>query len=320
MATEKLLLQVRNCIRTQHLSLRTEEAYCNWIKRYLMFHDARDVRSMREPQIEQFLTMLAVDEQVSASTQNQALNAILFLYREVFQMQIGYLQDLVRAKRTTRIPVVFSRDEIQTLLRQTSGTSGLICALLYGSGMRLLECLHLRVKDVDFMRRQIVVREGKGEKDRITPLPVSLIPHLERQIARVKVQHQEDRAAGFGDVHLPDAIHKKFPRAAKEFIWQYIFPASKRSVDPLTGAIHRHHLDESAVQRAFKTALQKTSITKAGTVHSLRHSFATHVLESGYDIRVVQELLGHKDVRTTQIYTHVMDKKGLAVRSPLDMR
>ena len=318
MANEKILQQVHNCIRTLHLSLRTEEAYCSWIKRFMDFHAFEDVRTMREPHIEQYLTSLAVDEQVSASTQNQALNAILFLYREVFHLKIGLLQDLVRAKRTVRIPVVFSKGEIQTILHQLQGISGLICSLLYGSGMRLLECMQLRIKDVDFLRKQIIVREGKGEKDRITPLPVSLIPQLERQIARVKVIHQEDRAAGYGDVYLPDAIRKKFPRAAKEFMWQYVFPASKRSMDPVTGAIQRHHLDESAVQRAFKTALQKANITKAGTVHSLRHSFATHVLESGYDIRVVQELLGHKDVRTTQIYTHVMNRPGISVRSPLD--
>ncbi len=278
----------------------------------------KDLRTLRKSHIEQFLTSLAVNEQVSASTQNQALNAILFLYHQVFQLKIGLLQDIVRAKRTTRLPVVFSKEEIKNILRQLPGTSGLICSLLYGSGMRLLECLQLRVKDIDFMRKQIIVREGKGEKDRITPLPVSLIPQLERQIAKVKVIHQEDRAAGYGDVHLPDAISKKFPRASKEFIWQYVFPASKRSMNPITGALQRHHLDESAVQRAFKIALQKSNINKAGTVHSLRHSFATHVLESGYDIRRVQELLGHKDVRTTQIYTHVMDRKELAVRSPLD--
>jgi len=318
MANQKILLQMRNCIRTQHLSLRTEEAYCGWVKRFMDFHMFKDLRTLRKSHIEQFLTSLAVNEQVSASTQNQALNAILFLYHQVFQLKIGLLQDIVRAKRTTRLPVVFSKEEIKNILRQLPGTSGLICSLLYGSGMRLLECLQLRVKDIDFMRKQIIVREGKGEKDRITPLPVSLIPQLERQIAKVKVIHQEDRAAGYGDVHLPDAISKKFPRASKEFIWQYVFPASKRSMNPITGALQRHHLDESAVQRAFKIALQKSNINKAGTVHSLRHSFATHVLESGYDIRRVQELLGHKDVRTTQIYTHVMDRKELAVRSPLD--
>ncbi len=318
MATENILLHLHNCIRTRHLSLRTEEAYCNWVKRFMAFHASKDLRVLRERHIEQFLTSLAVDEQVSASTQNQALNALLFLYREMFQVKIGILQDLVRAKRTARLPVVFSQEEIRSILHQLYGTSGLICSLLYGSGMRLLECLQLRVKDIDFMRKIIVVREGKGEKDRVTPLPLTLIPSLERQIAKVKVIHQEDRATGYGDVYLPDAIRKKFPRAAKEFIWQYVFPASKRSMDPISAVIQRHHLDESAVQRAFKTALQKANIAKAGTVHSLRHSFATHLLESGYDVRTVQELLGHKDVRTTMIYTHVLNKKGLAVRSPLD--
>jgi integron integrase len=319
MANEKLLQQVSNCIRTQHLSLRTEQAYTAWIDRYLKFHAHSDPRSQKEKHIEQFLTSLAVDEQVSASTQNQALNAVLYLYREVLHTNVGVLQDVVRAKRSTRIPVVFSKDEIQNLLSRLDGTSWLICSLLYGSGLRLLECLRLRVKDVDFLRKQIVVREGKGEKDRITLLPAKLIPSLERQCTKVKFLHQEDRAAGYGDVYLPDAIRKKFPRAAREFSWQYMFPASKRSMDPMSGAIQRHHLHESAVQRAFKVALQKSQIKKAGSVHALRHSFATHLLESGYDIRVVQELLGHSDVRTTMIYTHVMDKRGLSVKSPLDI-
>jgi integron integrase len=318
MANENIFTQLRNCIRTKHLSIRTEEAYCTWVKRYIQFHQNKDPRSMRESHIEEYLTALAVEEQVSASTQNQALNAILFLYREVLHIEIGVLRDVTRAKRTPRIPVVFSKEEIHSILHNLHGTMWLICALLYGSGMRLLECLRLRVKDIDFFRKQIVVREGKGEKDRITLLPSALITHLERQCAKVKILHQEDKSEGYGDVFLPDAIRKKFPRAAKEFSWQYLFPASKRSMDPATGALQRHHLDESSVQRAFKIAMQKSEIRKVGTVHSLRHSFATHTLESGYDIRVVQELLGHKDVRTTQIYTHVMDKKGLSVKSPLD--
>ena len=318
MSDIKLLDQVRNSIRTLHLSIRTEQAYLAWIKRFILFHHKTHPAQMREPHIEKFLTSLAVDEEVSSSTQNQALNAILFLYREVLHSKIGILHDIVRAKRTQRIPVVFSKEEIQSVLHHLSGTSWLICALLYGSGMRLLECLRLRLKDIDFLRKQIVVREGKGEKDRITLLPISLVTSLQRQIAKVKLLHQEEKAAGFGDVNLPDALLKKFPRAAKEFSWQYIFPASKRSVDPGTGAIQRHHIDESAVQRAFKQALVKSGVQKAGTIHSLRHSFATHLLESGYDIRSVQELLGHKDIRTTQIYTHVMDKGNLAIRSPLD--
>jgi integron integrase len=318
MAAPKLLDQVHNVIRTLHLSSRTEEAYLAWIKRFIHFHQNTHPGQLHESHIEQFLTSLAVDEQVSASTQNQALNAILFLYREVLHSNVGTLHDIVRAKRTQRIPVVFSKEEIQSILQHLKGTSWLICALLYGSGMRLLECLRLRVKDVDFLRKQVVVREGKGEKDRTTMLPVSLIPHLQRQIAKVKLLHQEDRAAGYGDVYLPDALLKKFPRAAKEMTWQYVFPAVKRSVDPPTGAIQRHHIDESAIQRAFKSALEKSKVQKAGSIHSLRHSFATHLLESGYDIRSVQQLLGHKDIRTTQIYTHVMDKGSLSIRSPLD--
>jgi integron integrase len=314
----KLLEQVRNHIRAKHLSLRTEETYLSWIKRFILFHQKKHPAQMRESHIEQFLTSLAVEEQVSASTQNQALNAVLFLYREVLHIDIGVLQDIVRAKRTQRLPVVFAKKEIDSILKHLHGTSWLICALLYGSGMRLLECHRLRIKDIDFLRKQIVVREGKGEKDRITLLPSSIVSHLERQIAKVKIIHQEDKTAGYGDVYLPDAIRKKFPRAAKEFLWQYIFPASKRSMDPMTGAIQRHHVDESAVQRAFKAALQKSDVRKAGTIHSLRHSFATHLLESGYDIRTVQELLGHADIRTTQIYTHVVDRGNLAVRIPLD--
>jgi len=318
MAEQKLLDYIHNCIRTKHLSIRTEEAYINWIKRYILFHKKIHPREMRESHIEQFLAFLAVEKKVSASTQNQALNAILFLYREVLHIEIGNLHDIVRAKRTHRIPVVFAKKEIDSILQHLHGSQWLICALLYGSGMRLLECHRLRVKDVDFLRKQIVVREGKGEKDRITVLPASLLPHLERQIAKVKLLHQEDKAEGYGDVYLPDAIRKKFPRAAKEFLWQYIFPASKRSMDPVSGAIQRHHIDESVVQRAFKTALQKSEVRKAGTIHSLRHSFATHLLENGYNIRTVQELLGHADVRTTQIYTHVVDRGNLNIRSPLD--
>ena len=318
MGEPKLLDQVSNCIRTKHLSARTEEAYLSWIKRYILFHDKKHPRLMSAPHIEQYLTFLAVDEQVSASTQNQALNAILFLYREVLQIHIDALQDIVRAKRTNRIPVVFAKPEIESILHHLEGTPWLVCALLYGSGMRLLECLHLRIKDIDFQRKQISLREGKGEKDRITLLPISLIPHLERQITKVNILHQEDKAAGYGDACLPDALASKFPHGSKEFLWQYLFPASKRSSDPATGVIRRHHLDESVIQRAFKIALQKSKVMKTGTIHSLRHSFATHLLESGYDIRTLQELLGHSDIRTTQIYTHVMDRGNLAVRSPLD--
>jgi integron integrase len=318
MPKSNLLELVRNCIRTKHLSIRTEEAYLNWIKRFILFHKKKHPREMHETHIEQFLTALAVEKQVSASTQNQALNAILFLYREVLHINIGDLQDIVRAKRTQRIPVVFAKKEIDSILQHLRGSHWLMCALLYGSGMRLLECHRLRVKDIDFLRKQIIVREGKGEKDRITLLPASLLPHLERQIAKVKILHQEDKAEGYGDVYLPDAIRKKFPRAAKEFLWQYVFPASKRSMDPASGVVQRHHIDESVVQRAFKAALQKSDVRKTGTIHSLRHSFATHLLEGGYDIRTVQDLLGHADVRTTQIYTHVVDRGNLNVRSPLD--
>jgi len=318
MSEQKLLDRVRDCIRTKHLSIRTEEVYLNWIKRYILFHQKKHPRELREQHIEQFLTSLAVDSQVSASTQNQALNAVLFLYREVLHIKIGDMNDIIRAKRTQRIPVVFTKKEIDSILQYLHGPQKLICALLYGSGMRLLECHRLRIKDIDFLRKQIIVREGKGEKDRMTILPASLLTHLERQIAKVKLLHQEDKADGFGDVYLPDAIRIKFPRAAKELLWQYVFPSSRRSMDPISGAVQRHHIDESVVQRAFKTALEKSNVRKTGTIHSLRHSFATHLLEDGHDIRTVQELLGHKDVRTTMIYTHVLNKKGLTIRSPLD--
>ena len=318
MSEQKLLDRVRDCIRTKHLSIRTEEVYLNWSKCYILFHQKKHPRELREQHIEQFLTSLAVDSQVSASTQNQALNAVLFLYREVLHIKIGDMNDIIRAKRTQRIPVVFTKKEIDSILQYLHGPQKLICALLYGSGMRLLECHRLRIKDIDFLRKQIIVREGKGEKDRMTILPASLLTHLERQIAKVKLLHQEDKADGFGDVYLPDAIRIKFPRAAKELLWQYVFPSSRRSVDPISGAVQRHHIDESVVQRAFKTALEKSNVRKTGTIHSLRHSFATHLLEDGHDIRTVQELLGHKDVRTTMIYTHVLNKKGLTIRSPLD--
>jgi integron integrase len=318
MADLKLFEQVHNCISTRHLSSRTEEAYTGWIKRFILFHHTTHPRIMSAPQIEQFLTFLAVDEQVSASTQNQALQAILFLYRDVLHLPIEALNNIVRAKRTNRIPVVFAKAEIESILRHLQGTPWLVCALLYGSGMRLLECLRLRIKDVDFLRKQIIVREGKGEKDRITLLPASLIPHLQRQIAKRNNLHQEDTAAGYGTVFLPDALRKKYPNASKDFLWQYMFPASKLAHDPATGTLRRHHIDESVIQRAFKTALQKSNVQKAGSIHSLRHSFATHLLEGGYDIRTVQELLGHSDVRTTQIYTHVMDRGNLNVRSPFD--
>jgi integron integrase len=318
MAQVKLLDMVRNTIRTKHFSIRTEESYVRWIHQYILFHHKTHPAQLGEPQIEQFLTHLAVEEEVSASTQNQALNAILFLYREVLHMEIGTLKDITRAKRSARLPVVFTQEEVQKILHQMQGTSQLICSLLYGTGMRLLEGLRLRIKDIDFSRHVIVVHEGKGDKDRLTVLPVSLVASLQRQCQRIKIMHQDDLALGCGSVQMPDALQKKFLHASTEYIWQYVFPASKYSLDPRTNIKRRHHLDESAVQRAFKSALQISGIPKAGTIHSLRHSFATHLLENGYDMRTVQELLGHSDIRTTMIYTHVLNKKGLAVRSPLD--
>ncbi|HTR82539.1 MAG TPA: integron integrase [Bacteroidota bacterium] len=313
-----LLEQVRNRIRLQHKSLRTEEAYLYWIKRFILFHNKKHPSEMREGEIEQFLTSLAVDEEVSASTQNQAFNAIFYLYAEILKIDLGQLGHIVRSHKPRRLPTVFSRNEIDELLRHFSGVQWLVAAILYGSGLRLLECLHLRIKDVDFAQNQIVVREGKGNVDRITVLPGAVKEKLKNQIRKVKMLHDDDVEAGFGEVKLPYAIDRKYPNAAKELGWQFVFPSSRRSKDPQSGKIFRHHLDESTFQRAFIAALRQSKINKHGGPHSLRHSFATHLLEKGYDIRTVQELLGHKDVRTTMIYTHVLNRGGIAVYSPLD--
>jgi integron integrase len=313
-----LLEQVRNRIRLQHKSLRTEEAYLYWIKRFILFHHKRHPSEMREREIEEFLTFLAVDEEVSASTQNQAFNAVFYLYSDVLKIELGQLGEIVRSHKPRRLPTVFSRQEVEFLLQQFSGVSWLQAALLYGSGLRLLECLRLRVKDVDFGQNHIIVREGKGNVDRITVLPSRIIERLRNQMRKVKILHEEDLEAGFGEVKMPFAIHRKYPNAGREFGWQFVFPSSKRSKDPRSGKLFRHHVDESTFQRAFSIALRNSKIPKHGGPHSLRHSFATHLLEKGYDIRTVQELLGHKDVRTTMIYTHVLNRGGISVESPLD--
>jgi integron integrase len=315
----KLLDQLRNRIRLKHYSLRTEQAYLQWVKRYILFHGKRHPADLGKEEIESFLTSLAVDRNVAASTQTQALSAILFLYKEVLGIEPPWLPNLTRAKKPVRLPTVLGRDEVQALLSQAEDPLlGLIMRLLYGTGMRLLEGLRLRVKDVDFSRNEIVVREGKGNKDRVTMLPASLKEPLQAHMKVVKAQHDADLAAGRGEVWLPDALAVKYPNAARTWGWQYVFPASGFAVDPRSGAVRRHHIDDKRVQRAVRKAAARAGLAKPVSPHTLRHSFATHLLEAGYDIRTVQELLGHSDVSTTMVYTHVLNKGGRGVVSPLD--
>lgn len=317
-ARPRLLDQVRAVIRVRHYSLRTEEAYIHWIKRFIYFHGRRHPAEMGEPEITAFLNHLAVKEDVSASTQNQALSALLFLYREVLRKDLKWLEELKRPKRPARLPVVLTRREVEAVLSQLQGTKWLMASLLYGSGLRLMECLRLRVKDVDFEYRQLVVRDGKGAKDRVTMLPESLLELLKKHLERVKVLHEGDLAEGFGEVNMPHALWRKYPNAARQWGWQFVFPSARRSVDPLNGVIRRHHVYENVLQRAIKEAVRNTGTPKPASCHTLRHCFATHLLQGGYDIRTVQELLGHKDVSTTMIYTHVLNKGGRGVVSPLD--
>lgn len=313
------LLQVlRQHLRTRHYSLRTEEAYVDWVRRYLRFHDHQHPRELAASAVEAFLTHLAVDGQVSASTQNQALSALLFLYREVLDIELPWLDDITRAKNGSRLPVVLTVDEVRQIVAQMGGTPRLLVELLYGTGMRLLEGCRLRVKDVDFGRGEILVRDGKGCKDRITMLPQSLRAPLSVQLQQTRALHEEDVARGLGAVYLPFALERKYPAEARHWRWQYVFPAARLSVDPRSGSVRRHHVDEQSVQRAMKAAVAAAGIVKPATPHTLRHSFATHLLESGYDIRTVQELLGHADVKTTMIYTHVLNRGGRGVTSPLD--
>jgi integron integrase len=315
--TKKLLDQVRDTLRLKHYSIRTENSYVDWIRRYILFHNKRHPREMGAPEVQAFLTHLAVKENVAASTQNQALSALLFLYREVLHKDLGPI-DALRAQKPKRLPTVLTKDEVRKVIGNLSGTHRLMASLLYGSGLRLMECLRLRVKDVDFARRAIIVRDGKGEQDRVTMLPESLIAPLQEHLQRVKRLHEEDLAKGYGSVYLPDALDRKYPNASREWIWQYVFPSDHLSTDPRSGVVRRHHLDESGLQKAVRAAARAAGINKRVTCHTFRHSFATHLLENGYDIRTVQELLGHKDVKTTMIYTHVLQRGGLAVRSPLD--
>jgi integron integrase len=313
----KLLDRVRDALRLKHYSIRTEEAYVNWIKRYIYFHNVRHPAEMGASEVQAFLTHLAVKENVAASTQNQALSALLFLYRQVLNQDLGPI-DALRAKKPKRLPTVLTRDEVHRVFAHLSGVNLLMARLLYGSGLRLMECLRLRVKDLDFDYRTITVRDGKGEQDRVTILPESLIVPLQDHLRIVKRTHEEDLARGYGAVYLPYALERKYPNAHREWIWQYVFPAGRLSVDPRSGVVRRHHLHESGLQKVIRTAAQAAGIPKRVSPHTFRHSFATHLLENHYDIRTVQELLGHKDVKTTMIYTHVLNRGGLAVRSPLD--
>lgn len=314
----KLLDQVRGRMRRLGMARRSEEAYVGWIRRFILSNGTRHPASMGAVEIERFLTSLAVEGKVAASTQNQALSALLFLYRQVLGVELPWLDGIERAKKPRRLPVVLTREETTALLGEMSGIHWLMGSLLYGTGMRLMECLRLRVKDVDFARGEIVVREGKGGKDRRTMLPRSLVDPLRAQLAEVARLHERDKAAGFGRVWMPEALARKYSGASLEWGWQYVFPASVRSIDPRCGVERRHHLDESTLQRAVKSARVRSGIVKPATCHTLRHSFATHLLEAGYDLRTIQELLGHKDVATTQIYTHVLNRGGHGVLSPLD--
>jgi integron integrase len=313
----KLLDQVRQAIRLRHYSRRTEAAYVAWIRRFIVFHRKRHPRELGEPEVTAFVSSLAA-RGVSASTQNQALNAILFLYSAVLHQQLERMNEIVRAQRPARLPVVLSREEVSALLSQLRGSVWLMASLMYGAGLRLLECVELRVKDLNFDRTELTIRDGKGGKDRVTVIPASLKAPLAQHLNRVKAQHDADLTAGRGGVALPGSLRAKYPNAPFEWAWQWVFPATRFYVDRETSERRRHHLHESVLQRAVKDAARAAGIPRPATPHSLRHSFATHLLEAGYDIRTIQELLGHRDVSTTMIYTHVLNRGGCGVQSPLD--
>ena len=317
-AKPKLLDQLRTRIRARNYSMRTEQAYTFWVKRYIYFNNKRHPDEMGESEIQAFLNYLATERNVAASTQNQALAALLFLYREVLKRDMPAIDDLTRAKRPERVPVVFTADEVQRLLARLDGVPWLMASLLYGSGLRLTEALRLRIKDIEFGYRQVIVRDGKGHKDRATMLPATLIEPLKQQIERVRTIHADDLAQGLGEANLPYALKRKYPNAGLEFAWQFLFPSGSISRDPRSNFVGRHHLDESILQKAIKSAIRRAGIDKHAGCHTLRHSFATHLLQAGYDIRTVQALLGHNDVRTTMVYTHVLNAGGMAVRSPLE--
>jgi len=318
MQKPKLLDRVHAVARLRHLSLGTERAYSDWIKRFILFHKKRHPEQMGADEIRLFLSHLAVEGKVAASTQNVALCALLFLYRDVLRVELPYIEGIERAKRPARVPVVFTRSEVSSLMSHLSGTYRLIAGLLYGSGLRLMEAVRLRIKDLDFEYMEVLVRDGKGEKDRRTILPRPLSEPLRHQLERVKLLHGADLREGFGEVYLPYALARKYPSAAKEWAWQYVFPSAKLTTDPRSGVTRRHHASADSVQREVKRAIRLAGITKHGGCHTLRHSFATHLLEGGHDLRTIQELLGHSDVRTTQVYTHVLNRGGRGVRSPLE--
>jgi len=310
--------RLRDALRSRHYSRRTEQAYCLWVRRYIYFHHKRHPKDLGEREINEFLTDLAVNKRVSASTQTQALSALLFLYRNVVGYDVGDLGGVIRARKPKRVPVVMTREEVRAVLAQMDGDTALMASLMYGTGMRLMECLRLRVLDIDFGSYEITVRDGKGSKDRVTVLPESLVPGLKRQLRRAKTVHARDLADGWGRVLLPDALDRKYPCAPEEWRWQWVFPQQRRWRNTVTGEEGRHHLHETVLQRAVREAANRAGIVKHVGCHTFRHSFATHLLETGYDIRTIQELLGHRDVSTTMIYTHVLNKGGLGVKSPFD--
>ncbi len=315
----RLLDRVRDAIRVRHYSIRTEDAYVGWAKRFILFHGKKHPSAMGAEEVNAFLTHLAVEGKVSASTQAQALSALLFLYRHVLDDRLPWLDDIVRARKPKRLPVVLARDEVRCIFAELTGPPRLVAALLYGAGLRLMEALRLRVKDLDFIARLIVVRDGKGQKDRRTMLPPSLIDSLRDHLEVVRRLHAADLAEGYGEVWLPHALDRKYPGAGRQWGWQYVFPAAGRSRDPRDGSVRRHHLEDSGIQKAVRAAVGRTEIVKPVGCHTFRHSFATHLLEDGYDIRTIQELLGHADVRTTMIYTHVLNQSGgRGVLSPLE--
>jgi integron integrase len=315
---KKLLEQMRDVIRLKHYSYRTEESYLSWAKRFILFHNKRHPKEMGVPEIEAFLTHLAVEQHVAASTQNQALCSVLFLYRHVLKQELDIPIDAVRAKTSHYLPTVMTPEEVTAVIHHLSGVYQILAKLLYGSGLRLMEALRLRVKDIDFAQHQIIVRDGKGGNSRITMLPIKLADILQDHLIQVKHTHHQDLDQGHGSVYLPYALDRKYPNADRQWIWQYAFPADRIVKDPRSGILRRHHLHETTLQKAVKQAVQSAKIPKKVSCHTFRHSFATHLLQNHYDIRTVQELLGHKDVKTTMIYTHVLNKGGLGVRSPLD--
>jgi integron integrase len=316
----ELIQAVKAKVRTRHYSYRTETSYLDWVRRFIAFHDYADPRVLdAAAAVKTYLDYLAVERDVAASTQNQALNALVFFYGQILDKPVGEMEEFARAKRPRRLPEVMTRDEVQGLLSKMSGITGLMAGLMYGGGLRLMECVRLRVKDIDFAQHQIMVRDGKGQKDRVTMLPERFAALLQEHLARVRTVYDQDLAQGMAGVYIWPALERKYPNAGKEWIWQYVFPAKTLSVDPRSGKVRRHHINENLIQKAVKEAAAEAAINKLVSCHTLRHSFATHLLEAGYDIRTVQELLGHADVATTMIYTHVLNRPGLSVKSPADI-